>query len=245
MFADLKGSRACNNLPDTRPQEFAVTTARPDIVLIKNTQWHSSCITCTVPFRSLEAIINALQEKQRKQNDQLVISTFDCKGIKPSLTTLRDQSPRSFSHIIPQGIEEKFIFLVFGTYKEKSKDFCWVRLASLLSPARPGGLVLEKRGGGGENGTMTKLFWRQTWILLSRMSFFVLSYYNLAKPLTDTLSTQEPCSPRAPLLCSLFCFCFCLPLLQKKYKSWFGLAVNIELWTRLLNRVIDLATGIL
>ena len=87
IYADLPGLKACNNTPGTIPEEFLVTSARPDIVVARGNTIH--LLELTVSFNSSESLKNAQSRKNAKVNYQLVLSECDHKGgIKSPLTSI-------------------------------------------------------------------------------------------------------------------------------------------------------------
>ena len=86
LYADLPGRRVCDNPPTTIPQNITATSARPDLVIVRQNE--VLLIELTVPFNSPESMNNARTRKENKQNYQLVLSELDRKGVKASLTTL-------------------------------------------------------------------------------------------------------------------------------------------------------------
>ena len=61
LYADLQGYRACDNPPATIPLDIMVTSARPDLVILR----HKGIllIELTIPYNSPESLSNAKEEE--------------------------------------------------------------------------------------------------------------------------------------------------------------------------------------
>ena len=86
LYADLPGLRACDNPSATVPQNIVATSARPDMVIVSGGD--VKLVELTVPYNSPEALRNARQRKESKENYQLLLSELDRLGYRASLTTL-------------------------------------------------------------------------------------------------------------------------------------------------------------
>lgn len=86
VIVDLPGLRAGENPPSTIPSEVLVTTARPDIVVIRDQQ--VIFIELTIPFNSPESLANARHRKESKPNYQLALSDLEFRGYRANLTTI-------------------------------------------------------------------------------------------------------------------------------------------------------------
>ena len=86
LYAELPGLRACDNPSATVPQNIVATSARPDMVIVSG--GNVKLVELTVPYNSPEALRNARQRKESKENYQLLLSELDRLGYRASLTTL-------------------------------------------------------------------------------------------------------------------------------------------------------------
>ena len=68
------------------PQNIVATSARPDMVIVSG--GNVKLVELTVPYNSPEALRNARQRKESKENYQLLLSELDRLGYRASLTTL-------------------------------------------------------------------------------------------------------------------------------------------------------------
>ena len=84
-YADLQNLRACDNPSATIPEKIVTTSARPDLVLVREKE--VVLMELTIPHNSLEAI-NSAQRRKSKENYQLVLSEMDKQGLKASFVTL-------------------------------------------------------------------------------------------------------------------------------------------------------------
>ena len=78
LYADLPGLRACDNPSATVPQNIVATSARPDMVIVSG--GNVILVELTVPYNSPEALSNAGQRKESKENYQLLLSELDRLG---------------------------------------------------------------------------------------------------------------------------------------------------------------------
>ena len=86
VYADLQNLRACDNPSATIPEKIVTTSARQDLVLVREKEF--VLMELTIPHNSLEAMNNAQRRKKSKENYQLVLSEMDKQGLKASLVTL-------------------------------------------------------------------------------------------------------------------------------------------------------------
>ena len=86
LYADLPGFRASDNPHSTIPPDFVVTSARPDIVLVRPRE--VILLELTIPYNSPESLSKAKERKEFKQNYQLVLSDLDARGLSSSLFTI-------------------------------------------------------------------------------------------------------------------------------------------------------------
>ena len=76
LIADLPGSRACEHPVSAIPDRILVTSARPDIVLITESEKKIDLLELTIPHNSLENISNARTRKSTKaENYQQALVT--------------------------------------------------------------------------------------------------------------------------------------------------------------------------
>ena len=107
LYADLPGLRACDNPPATVPQNIVATSARPDMVIIREKK--VLLVELTVPYNSPESLRNARKRKETKENYQLLLSELDSLGFTASLTTLEigalghslPQAHSDIKHLVP------------------------------------------------------------------------------------------------------------------------------------------------
>ena len=78
FHADLAGYRVSDNPQSTVPQEIIVTTARPDIVVIKDK--HILLIELTIPFNTPKSIANAHRWKEGKDNYNMLLDDLEARG---------------------------------------------------------------------------------------------------------------------------------------------------------------------
>ena len=71
VYADLLNLRACDNSSATIPEKIITTSARPDLVLVREKE--VVLMELTIPHNSLEAMNNAQRRKKSKENYQLVL----------------------------------------------------------------------------------------------------------------------------------------------------------------------------
>ena len=68
------------------PQNIVATSVRPDMVIVSG--GNVKLVELMVPYNSPEALRNARQRKESKENYQLLLSELDRLGYRASLTTL-------------------------------------------------------------------------------------------------------------------------------------------------------------
>ncbi len=86
LYVDLPGYQASDNPPSTIPSDILVTSARPDIVLVRPSE--VILLKLTIPYNSPDALSNAKERKETKQNYQLVLSDLDARGLSSTLFTI-------------------------------------------------------------------------------------------------------------------------------------------------------------
>ena len=86
LYADLPGMRTSENPPATIPDNILITPARPDIVMVA--QSDVTLIELTIPHNLLESISRARQRKSEKEVYQLVLSDLEAKGLTSNLYTI-------------------------------------------------------------------------------------------------------------------------------------------------------------
>ena len=86
LYADLSNHRGSENPPATIPPEILVTSARPDIVIIKSNS--VVLMELTIPYNSPESLANAHARKSTKRNYQIALSNLERKGHNTSLVTI-------------------------------------------------------------------------------------------------------------------------------------------------------------
>ena len=70
----------------TPTKPFHLTSARPDIVLVRPRE--VILLELTIPYNSPESLSKAKERKEFKQNYQLVLSDLDARGLSSSLYTI-------------------------------------------------------------------------------------------------------------------------------------------------------------
>jgi len=88
LIVDLPGSRACENPVSTIPDRILVTSARPDIVLITESEKKIDLLELTIPHNSLESISNARTRKSTKENYQQALSDLESRDWSANLHTI-------------------------------------------------------------------------------------------------------------------------------------------------------------
>ena len=111
--SDLSGWRASENPVGTIPEELLVTTARPDIVLVKNSA--ITMIELTVPHNAQESMLKAKTFKSQKENYQKVLSDFDARRVSAELYTIEIGS---LGHWLP--CSRKSLLQSFPTLKKST-----------------------------------------------------------------------------------------------------------------------------
>ena len=72
--------------PATIPQDLAVISVRPDIMIVHNKE--IQLLELTIPFDSPVSFNNAHWKKSEKRNYQILMSDLDTRGVKTFLSTL-------------------------------------------------------------------------------------------------------------------------------------------------------------
>jgi len=85
LYADIPGFRASDNPHSTIPPDIVITSTRPDIVLVRPRE--VSLLELTIPYNSPESLSKAKEQKESKQNYQLVLSDLDARGLFSLLYT--------------------------------------------------------------------------------------------------------------------------------------------------------------
>ena len=86
LYADLPGLRARNNPVSTIPESTLVTSARPDMVLVRADE--ITLIKLTVPQYSLESLSQAKKCKSGKEVYLQAIGDMEAKGLISHLHTI-------------------------------------------------------------------------------------------------------------------------------------------------------------
>ena len=85
-FADLPNQQFSDNPPATIPTDTLDSSARQDIVVIREREIF--LLELISPHNSPESIANAKEQKENKENYQLALRDLDAKGLNSSLFTI-------------------------------------------------------------------------------------------------------------------------------------------------------------
>jgi len=80
------GEKPCDNPHSTIPPDILVTSARPDIVLVKPRE--VILLEVTIFYNSPESLSKAKERKEYNQNYQLVLGNLDARGLSSLLYTI-------------------------------------------------------------------------------------------------------------------------------------------------------------
>ena len=94
IYGDLSSFRASDNPLATVPPEIVVTSARPDMVVVRNCE--ILLIELTVPYNSPESIANAHSRKEAKENYNMLLGDLEAKGYSASLLAIEITLSSSF-----------------------------------------------------------------------------------------------------------------------------------------------------
>ena len=86
VFVYLSNHRACESPPATVPPDIAVTTARPDILILHDRK--ITIVELAVPWNSTKSIQMARTRKMGKDNYQLLVSDLSSHGYSTKFLTL-------------------------------------------------------------------------------------------------------------------------------------------------------------
>ena len=118
IYGDLSSFRASDNPLATVPPEIVVTSARPDMVVVRNCE--ILLIELTVPYNSPESIANAHSRKEAKENYNMLLDDLEAKGYSASLlaieigslghslTSTQAALSQNFPSLSKQGVKKLF-----------------------------------------------------------------------------------------------------------------------------------------
>ena len=95
IYADLPGLRASDSPPATVPHNIIETSARPDIVIIKEDV--VTLIELTIPINTKDGLLNARNRKQAKRNYIELLGDLHARGFIADLETVEIGSLGHFS----------------------------------------------------------------------------------------------------------------------------------------------------
>lgn len=100
IYSDLTGFRACDNPPSTIPPDLIVTSARPDIVILREKE--VLLLELTVPHNSLDSISNAHRRKEGKENYCSLLSDLEAKRFSAAYQAIEIGS---LGHSLPRSLK--------------------------------------------------------------------------------------------------------------------------------------------
>ena len=86
LYADLPGLRACESPIATIPTDLSTTSARPDIVLIPES--NVTMVELTIPSNSKAALIQAKERKRKRLTYNSLIGDLEVRSLSVNYRTL-------------------------------------------------------------------------------------------------------------------------------------------------------------
>ena len=130
LSVDLPGLRASDNPVSTIPESTLVTSARPDMVLVRADE--ITLIELTVPHNSLESLSRARKRKSGREVYLQALGDLEAKGLISHLHTIEIGS---LGHWLPTS--QRTLLEAVQSLTKKWQGRLWTRqLVKLLEPPK-------------------------------------------------------------------------------------------------------------